>query len=62
MYTQILCIRVKKGLVVAAIHPGWVKTFFEPSNIYDRLTTIESGKETFIMSLISPEYLDQYRI
>ena len=62
MYTQILCVRVKKGLVVAAIHPGWVKTFFEPSNIYDRLTTIESGKETFIMSLISPEYLDQYRI
>ncbi|MDB4153206.1 hypothetical protein N9605_06535 [Flavobacteriaceae bacterium] len=62
MYTQILCIRVKKGLVVAAIHPGWVKTFFKPSNIYDRLTTTESGKKTFIMSLISPEYLDQYRI
>jgi len=62
MYTQTLCIRVNKGLVVAAVHPGWVKTSFEPSNIYDRLTTIESGKETFIMSLISPEYLDQYRI
>ena len=45
MYTQILSIRVKKGLVIAAVHPGWVKTSFEPSNIYDRLTAREAVKQ-----------------
>jgi len=45
MYTQILSIRVKKGLVIAAVHPRWVKTSFKPSNIYDRLTAREAVKQ-----------------
>ena len=45
MYTQILSIRVKKGLVIAAVHPGWVKTSFAPSNIYGRLTATEAARK-----------------
>ena len=47
MYTQILSIRVKKGLVIAAVHPGWVKTSFAPSNINGRLTATEAARKIY---------------
>ena len=47
MYTQILSIRVTKGLAIAAVHPGWVKTSFAPSNINGRLTATEAARKIY---------------
>jgi len=47
MYTQILSVRVKKGLAIAAVHPGWVKTSFAPSNINGRLTATEAARKIY---------------
>ncbi|PSR09578.1 MAG: short-chain dehydrogenase [Candidatus Arcticimaribacter sp.] len=47
MYTQILSVRVKKGLAIAAVHPGWVKTSFAPSNINGRLTATEAAQKIY---------------
>ena len=49
-----LNIRIKKGLKIASIHSGWVKTSFAPSNVYGQLTTTETAKENdFIISPFS---------
>ena len=45
MYTQMLSVRVKKGLAIAAVHPGWVKTSIAPSNINGRLTATEAARK-----------------
>ena len=47
MYTQILSVRVKKGLAIAAVHPGWVKTSLAPSNINGRLTATEAARKIY---------------
>lgn len=45
MYTKILSNRLKDRVIVASIHPGWVKTTIAKDNIINgRLTTEQSAE------------------
>jgi NAD(P)-dependent dehydrogenase (short-subunit alcohol dehydrogenase family) len=50
MYTKILANRLSGKQVVAAIHPGWVRTDFSPGNAHAPLSAQESAAGIFTFS------------